>query len=127
HHRHIAYDPANKRVFVANRATNRVEVFSSLDQTLVAQISVPGASSADLSADGATVWIGTSLQQIVALDSATLHLKTRYLLSGLTPLPNTVFDRPVELLSLANGKSIVRLRQPVSSQALLALWDPAAN
>jgi hypothetical protein len=127
HHRHIAYDPANKHVFVANRAMNRVEVFSSSDQTLVARISVPGASSADLSADGATVWIGTSLRQIVALDTATLHLKARYLLSGLTPLPNTIFDRPVEVLSLANGKSMVRLRQPVTSEALLALWDPAAN
>lgn len=127
HHRHIAYDASNKHVFVANRAMNRVEVFSSSDQTRVTQISVPGASSADLSADGATVWIGTPLRQIVALDTATLHLKARYVLSGLTPLPNTIFDRPVEVLSLANGKSMVRLRQPVSSEALLALWDPAAN
>lgn len=126
-HRHIAYDAANKHVFVANRAMNRVDVFSASDQTLVAQVSVPGASSADLSSDGATVWIGTSLQQVVAVDTATLQLKARYLLSGLTPLPNTIFDRPVEVLSLANGKSMVRLRQPVSSEALLALWDPAAN
>jgi hypothetical protein len=127
HHRHIAYDASNKHVFIANRAMNRVDVFSTSDQTRVAQIPVPGASSADLSADGATVWIGTSLQQIVALDTATLHLRARYLLSGLSPLPHTIFDRPVEVLSLANGKSMVRLRQPVSSEALLALWDPATN
>jgi hypothetical protein len=127
HHRHVAYDAANKHVFVANRAMNRVDVFSTSDQTRVTQIPVPGASSADLSADGATVWIGTSLQQIVALDTAILHLKARYVLSGLTPLPNMIFDRPVEMLSLANGKCMVRLRQPVSSEALLALWDPATN
>src|SRR6266849_5564463 len=29
-HRHMAYDPANKHLFVANRAMNRVEVFSTL-------------------------------------------------------------------------------------------------
>ena len=29
HHRHIAYDPANKRVFIANRSLNRVDVFST--------------------------------------------------------------------------------------------------
>jgi hypothetical protein len=127
HHRHIAYDAANKHVFVANRAMNRVEVFSSASQTGTAQISVPGASSADLSADGSTVWIGTSLEQIVAIDTASLQIKTRYSLAGLTPLPGTVFDRPVEVLSLSNGKSMVRLRQPVSSEALLALWDPASN
>ncbi len=59
HHRRIAYDVANKHVFVANRAMNRVEVFSSLDQTRVAQINVPAASSADVSADAATLWVGT--------------------------------------------------------------------
>src|SRR5713101_7820717 len=127
HHRHIVYDPANKRIFIANRAMNRVEVFSAASQTGVAQIFVPGASSADISADGATVWIGAALEQIVAIDTSTLKIRNRYALAGLTPLPGTIFSRPVEVLSLSNGKSMVRLRQPVSSQALLALWDPASN
>jgi hypothetical protein len=127
HHRHIAYDAANRHVFVANRFMNRVEVFSSTTQTRIAQISVPGASSADLSADGSAVWIGTSLEQIVAIDTASLQIKNRYLLPALTPLPNTIFNRPVEVLSLSNGKAMVRLRQPLSSEALLALWDPASN
>src|SRR5712692_3189541 len=127
HHRHIAFDPANKHVLIANRAMNRVEVFSTSDQTRVGQISVPGATSADLSADGATVWIGTALEQIVALDAASLRMRNRYTLSGLSPVPGTIFDRPVEVLALSNGKSMVRLRQPVSSEALLALWDPSSN
>jgi hypothetical protein len=46
HHRHIAYDPTHQLVFVANRAMNRVEVFSSTAASRVAQVSVPGASSA---------------------------------------------------------------------------------
>jgi DNA-binding beta-propeller fold protein YncE len=127
HHRHIAYDPANKHLFIANRAMNRVEVFSTSDQRRIAQISVSGASSAELSADGATVWIGTSLEHIAAVDTASLRVKARYFLAGLTPLPGTIFNRPVELLSLSNGKSMIRLRQPVSSEALLALWDPTTN
>jgi hypothetical protein len=127
HHRHIAYDAANKHVFVANRAMNRVEVFSSTIQTRTAQISVSGASSADLSADGSTVWVGTALEQIAAIDTASLQIKNRYLVAGLTPLPNTIFDRPVEVRSLSSGKCMVRLRQPISSEALLALWDPASN
>jgi DNA-binding beta-propeller fold protein YncE len=127
HHRHIAYDAANKHVFAANRAMNRVEVFSSTSQTRTAQVSVPGASSADLSADGSTVWIGTSLEQIVAIDTASLQIKNRFQMAGVTPLPNTIFDRPVEVRSLSSGKCMVRLRQPISSEALLALWDPATN
>ncbi len=127
HHRHIAYDPANKHVFVANRAMNRVDIFSSASQSPIAQVSVPGASSADLSADGSTVWIGTALERIVAIDTSSLRIRNRYSLAGLTPIPGTIFSRPVEVLSFSNGKAMVRLRQPVSSEALLALWDPASN
>ena len=127
HHRHIVYDPANKHLFVANRAMNRVDVFSTASQSSIAQISVPGASSADLSADGSTVWVGTALEQIVAIDTSSLRIRNRYSLAGLTPVPGTLFSRPVEVLSLSSGKALVRLRQPVSSQALLALWDPATN
>ena len=127
HHRHIAYDPANKHVFIANRAMNRVEVFSTTSQTSVAQISIPGATSADLSFDSATVWIGTVIEQIVAIDTSSLKIRNRYNFAGLTPLPGTIFNRPVEVLSLSNGKAMVRLRQPVSSEALLAIWDPASN
>src|SRR5260221_666059 len=127
HHRHMVYDSANKHVFIANRALNRVEVFSTIGQTRDAQISVPGASSVDLSLDGATVWIGTAIEQICAIDASSLKIKNRYTLTGLTPLPGTTFSRPVEVLSLSNSKAMVRLRQPVSSEALLALWDPATN
>lgn len=126
-HRHIAYDPAKKQLFVANRAMNRVEVFSTASQTRIAQISIPAASSADLSADGATVWIGTALNEIVAVDPDSLTIKNRYSLAGLSLIPNLVFNRPIEVLSLSNGKSMVRLRQPISSEALLALWDSVSN
>src|SRR5260370_2001987 len=119
HHRHIAYDPANKHVFVANRAMNRVDVFSTAGQSPIAKVSIPAASSADLSADGSTVWIGTSLERIVAIDTSSLLIRNRYSLAGLTPLPGTIFSRPVEVLSLSNGKTMVLLRQPVSPKALL--------
>jgi hypothetical protein len=55
HHRHVVYDAGGKRFFVANRAMNRVEVFSSSDTSLQATIDAPGASSVDLSTDGATL------------------------------------------------------------------------
>jgi DNA-binding beta-propeller fold protein YncE len=125
-HRRIAYDPVNKHLFVANRARNRVEVFSTADQTRAAQISVPGASSADISADGSTVWVGTSLEEIVAIDTSSLQIRSRYAIAGISPIPNVIFDRPIEVLALSNGKEAVRLRQPNLSEALLALWDPVA-
>jgi hypothetical protein len=123
-HRRIAYDSVNKHLFVANRARNRVEVFFTADQTRAAQISVPGASSADLSADGSTLWVGTSLEEIVAIDASSLQIRSRY---AIAPIPNLNFDRPIEILALSNGKEAVRLRQPESTGALLALWDPVVN
>jgi hypothetical protein len=127
HHRHIAYDPAHQLIFVANRAMNRVEVFSSVTASRVAQVSVPAASSADLSADGTTVWIGTVTEQLAAIDTSSLQVKSRYEIAGLQPLPNTLFDRPEELLALSNGNLMMRLRQSQTGEALLALWNPSSN
>jgi hypothetical protein len=94
HHRHLAYDPATKRVFLANRAINRVEVFSATDQTRIAQIDVPGATSVDLSPDGATLWVGSVTQEVVAIDTASLQVRSRYPIHPISLLPNTSFDRP---------------------------------
>lgn len=127
YHRHIAYDSAKKQLFVANKAMNRVEVFSTTSLALTAQIPVPGATSADLSADGGTVWIGTALNKIVAVDPVALAVKSRYPVAGLMAIPNVIFDRPEEVLGLSNGEAMVRLRQPVSAEALLALWNPSSN
>jgi IPT/TIG domain len=126
-HRRIAYDAANKHLFVANRAMNRVEVFSTADQTRVAQIAIPAASSADLSADGATLWVGTTIEQAVAVDTATLKVKSRNSIPPVSPIPNTVFDRPEELLPMSTGKIMMRLRQSSAAQSLLAIWDPVAS
>src|SRR3984893_11077263 len=126
-HRRIAYDAAYKHLFVANRAMDRVEAFSTVDQTRVAEISVPSASSADLSADGATLWIGTITEQAIAIDTETLKVKSRYSIQLLSPVPNSAFDRPEELLPMSNGKIMMRLRQSATAQSLLAIWDPVTN
>jgi hypothetical protein len=106
---------------------NRVEVFSTSDQTRVTQIPVAGASSADISADGATIWVGTITGQAVAIDTATLKVKARDPIQPLSPIPGSVFDRPEELLPMSTGKIMMRLRQSATPQSLLAIWDPAAN
>ena len=127
HRRHIVFDSANQQFYVANRAMNRVEVFSATNPVLRATISAPGASSVDLSADGSTLWVGTSLEQIVAIDTASLRVKARYPISGVSPIPGIVFSRPTEALALAGDELLVRLRQSASPEALLALWDPPSN
>ncbi len=126
-HRRLVYDPVHKFVFAANRAMNRVEILSTATATRVGQINVPGASSADLSADGSTIWVGTVTEQVVAIDTSSLQIKARYEMTGLQPLPNTLFDRPEELLALSSGNLMMRLRQSQSGESLLALWNPSSN
>ncbi len=123
-HRHLVFDPAHQHLFVANRAMNRMEVISTMDQSNVAQIAIGGVTSAELSADGSTVWAGTAVNEIVAVDTTSLRVTKRYMEAGISALPSTVFDRPEEVLPLANGKCFVRLRQPSAAESLLALWDP---
>jgi hypothetical protein len=118
----VAYDPVNKHLFVANRTMNRVDVFSTLDQSRVAQISIAGASSVDLAANGATVWIGTSLQEIVAVDAGTLHIKARYLLDGLRPPSGIIFNRPVEVLSFCGHDSSSRPASSCLAGAVGSIW-----
>ena len=132
HHRLLVYDAANRHLFVANRAMNRVEVLSTSNTppaagigAHVAQIDVAGASSADLSADGTTLWVGTITQQAVAIDTTSLQVRTRYLVAPQSSAPGATFDRPEEITSLNNGNSLVRLRQASASQSMLMLWNPA--
>lgn len=127
HHRHLVYDPGHQLVFLANRAMNRVDIFSSATADRVGQVSLPGASSADLSLDGSTVWVGTVTEQVAAIDTSSLQIKARCEIAGLQPLPNILFDRPEELLALANGGMMLRLRQSQTAEALLALWNPTLN
>lgn len=127
HHQRMAYDSARKQLYVANRAMNRVEIFSTSTLTRAAQISVPGATSVDLSADGATLWVGTVTNNGAAVDPAGLQVRALFAVPPVTPIPNTVFDRPEEIISAANGNAYLRLRHAAQPEALLALWNPAAN
>ncbi len=131
HHRHIAYDAAKKHIFIANRAMNCVDVLATSNQlpsngiaTRVARIDVPGASSADISADGATVWIGTVTQQAVAIDTTTLQVRAHYPIPPQVA-PSTTFDRPEELVALNGGNFLMRLRQSSGTQSMLTLWNPS--
>jgi hypothetical protein len=133
HHRHIAYDAANKHVFIANRAMNCVDVLATSNQspsngiaTRVARIDVPGASSADISTDGTTVWIGTVTQQAVAIDTTTLQVTSRYAIPAQIA-PSATFDRPEELIALNGGNFLMRLRQSSAARSMLMLWNSATS
>ena len=125
--RQVVYDPSGKRFFVANPAMNRVEVYAEAISSLQSVVDVPTASSVDLSSDGATLWVGTDTEELLAVSTVNLQVIARSPMAGLSPIPGIVFNQPSEALALAGGKLALRLRQSAASESLLALWDPSSN
>jgi len=119
----MVLDATRQHLFVANRARNAVEAISTQTGAKLAEISAPGASSADISVDGKTVWIGSVTQVIYEIDAISLQVRAAHVL----PFAEAGFDRPEEALAMANGKLIVRVRQPAGTESMLALWNPAFN
>jgi hypothetical protein len=78
HRRHIVYDAVGKRFFAANGAMNRVDVLSTASATVLTCIDVPGASSVDLSPDGATLWVGSAVKYAFAVSTQNLQVTQRY-------------------------------------------------
>ncbi|HET6932937.1 MAG TPA: IPT/TIG domain-containing protein [Candidatus Acidoferrum sp.] len=125
--RQIVYDGVGKRLFVANPAMNRVEIYADANPALQAVIDAPGASSVDLSSDGAMLWVGTSTEELLGASTSSLQVIARHPMGGVSPIPGVVFNRPREALVLAGGKLALRLRQSAASESLLALWDPTSK
>jgi len=86
HHRHIRLRSREQAFIHRNRALNAWKSSPPPAQTRVAQISVPGASSAPTSPPMAQRFgIGTAIEQIVCIDTSSLRIRNRYTLAGLTP------------------------------------------
>src|SRR5258708_12198397 len=90
---------------------NRVEIYADAIPGLQSVIDAPGASSADLSSDGATLWVGANTEELLAIFTSSLQVSARYPMAGITPIPGIVFNRPPEALTLASGKLALLLRQ----------------
>jgi len=125
--RRMVYDSARKRLYVANPAMNRLEAISTANGSLAGRIPVPGITSVDLSADGATLWAGAMTEQITALDAATFRVIARAPVAGIAGPSGTVYNLPVEVAALSGGKALVRLRRADAPFFLPALWDSATN
>ncbi|HEY2119322.1 MAG TPA: hypothetical protein VGH37_09080 [Candidatus Acidoferrum sp.] len=109
HRHHILYDAAGQRLFVVNQAMNRVDVLSGAGDSVLSSIDAPGATSIDLSIDGSTLWVGTAMEQILAVDTKSLQV------CGL-------FNRGVSFL---DASQFVNLTSPAPNLAMAPAAQPA--
>ncbi|HLJ76394.1 MAG TPA: IPT/TIG domain-containing protein [Acidobacteriaceae bacterium] len=119
------YDAARKMVFVSYARLNRVVVYSSIDQHMVATIAAPlyqplqqGEQTIDESVDGTRVYVG-SAGKIVIIDPASMQVVG----SAATPLSSSYpYAGPVQLVTLADGNVLVE-----NGDGQVYLWNPATN
>jgi DNA-binding beta-propeller fold protein YncE len=72
---YLAYDAIRNQVFLSVPGSNVVKVFDTQTHAQKAEISIPSPYGIDISADGASVYVGTGTQFLYVLDPAALHVK----------------------------------------------------
>jgi len=123
----LAFDPNTNRIFEADPVSNRIMVVNDVTQTKIGEIIVPGAFGIDLSPDGSTLWVGTLMGDVYAVDPVQMAVTTRYPAAQIGP--NGFWATTV--LAMANGElallgSDVNLAG-IYSVGAFAIWDPSDN
>ena len=123
----IIYNPPTSRLFVTDPYTNRIYVLDPTTESVVGTIMVPGAYGIDDTADHSTLYVGTQIGDVYAIDPVGMTVTKRYLASQIGPggfasySVRVMSDGRLALLGGQGGyASIDGYRQ-------FALWNPADN
>jgi WD40 repeat protein len=102
---HGFYDQARQLLFVANNALNEIDVLSGTDLSVRARVPAPQPWGMDQMADGNTLVLGTTAQQIVTLDENTLAVTSH----PVPPLGSPIFIGLFypNVVATANGKVLI--------------------
>jgi len=123
----VVYDSPTSRFFVTDPQSNQVLVLDSMTEKKVASIAVPGAFGIDETPDNKTVYVGTLIGDVYAIDSATLAITHRYLASQIGPYGYQAFTA----LVLADGRLALLGAQggipSVDGSQSFAIWNPNDN
>jgi hypothetical protein len=116
-----AYDPVHNLVYASNAQWNRVAVISSDTHQIVNSIAAPSPTGMDMSLDGKHILVGSTVQQLVSIDTTTLQIVQR------TSVPRQA-GIPDLLANMSNGTTLVGMTNNSSPPSyLLEQWNPAAG
>jgi hypothetical protein len=116
----LVFDPNTNRIFEADPVSNRIMVVDDVTQTKTGEIIVPGAFGIDLSPDGSTLWVGTLIGDVYAIDPAKMAVTHRYPAGQIGPKG----FQAVIVLAMANGKIALR---SVYGSGTFGIWNPSDN
>jgi hypothetical protein len=120
------YSPAQRRFFVSNPSLNRIDIFDAALEVEIGQIVVPGAWGIDITPDGTTLYAGTLVGDLYAIDPSAMKVLQR--IPGATIGPNGYFAS--EAFVLADGRLALLGAPgglPADGYQSFALWNPADN
>ena len=121
------FDSVHNLVYASNPAWNRVDVISPSTHQIVNSIPAPSPTGMDLSLDGTQLIVGSNVQQIVSISTASLQVVTR---TNVPPIVQggAMYAIPDLLANTSNGTVLVGMTLNGSPPAYyLEQWNPAAG
>lgn len=123
----ILYDPRTKRFFANSTALNRIDVFDATNESLIAQIPIPGPWVSDETPDLSTIYVGTQLGDLYAIDPVAMSVKKRTPAVEIGPTGYAAYEVRV----LADGRLVLLGNQggipAIDGYANFGIWDPISN
>jgi hypothetical protein len=123
----ILYDAPTNRFFVTDMSTNQIMALDAATQTQVGTITVPGAYGIDETPDHTTLYAGTQIGDVYAIDPVGMKVVHRYISSEIGANGYRAYSVRV----LASGKLALLGGQGgipgIDGYAGFAVWSPADN
>src|SRR5690348_10284521 len=123
----IIFNPPTNRFFVTDPYGNRVYALDAATEKVVGSIPVPGAFGIDDTPDHSTLYVGTQIGDVYAINAATMMVSRRYLASQIGPTGFHAFSVRVMAdgrLALLGGQGGI---PGVDGYGDFAIWNPADN
>lgn len=123
----IVYNPNTLQFYVSDPQSNHVFVLDAAGEKQVASISVPGAYGMDDTPDHKTLYVGTQIGDLYAIDTASNAVVHRYVASQIGPNG----FQALSALVLSNGSLALQGTAGgipnVDGSPSMAVWNPTNN
>ena len=121
------FNKPTSNFFSADPYSNQIFVYSSATRTTVGAITVPGVFGIDQTSDGSTIWAGTLLGDVYAIDPVKMAVKQRYKASEIGPYGYS----SLSTLVMSDGRLALLGEQggipSVDGSTSIAIWNPSTN
>ena len=119
------YDSVHNVVYASNTQWNRIDVISPTTHQILSSIPAPVPTGMDLSVDGKDLNVTSNLQQIVSIDTTSLHVVQRF---NVPTQPFGISSIPALIANTSNGSVLLGMTNTsLPPSYTLEQWSPRAG